>query len=32
MTIRWRLVFRRLVPVDWDRAACGPAGLTLHLR
>jgi hypothetical protein len=29
---RWRLISSRLVPVDWDRAVYGPAGLTLHLR
>ncbi len=29
---RWRLIQRRLVPVEWDRAVYGPAGLTLHLR
>lgn len=32
MLFRWRLITTRLVPVDWDRAVYGPAGLTLHLR
>lgn len=32
LTFRWRLVSRRLVPVDWNRDVYGPAGLTLHLR